>query len=124
MMLPAGLVRQESERHNTAKETVAMFNYSFVEEGGTTLIIDLEGEFDTTGAQTVQAALESYNVAAVEKIVFDLAKVTLMASSGLRVIFYAKDKIRSTMTVELKGAQGLVAKVIKMSGIQKFVTVT
>jgi len=101
-----------------------MFNYSFVEEGGTTLIIDLEGEFDTTGAQTVQAALESYNVAAVEKIVFDLAKVTLMASSGLRVIFYAKDKIRSTMTVELKGAQGLVAKVIKMSGIQKFVTVT
>ncbi|MGV8124225.1 MAG: STAS domain-containing protein [Candidatus Xenobiia bacterium LiM19] len=102
-----------------------MFNYRFVEEEeGKVLILDLEGEFDTAGAQTVQDRLESYNVTAVEKIVFDLAKVTLMASSGLRVIFYAKDKMKSTMKVELKGAQGLVAKVIKMSGISKFVDVT
>ncbi len=102
-----------------------MFNYRFVEEEeGKALIIDLEGEFDTAGAQTVQDKLESYDIKDVAKIVFDLAKVTLMASSGLRVIFFARDKIKENMKVELKGAQGLVAKVIKMSGIHKFVDIT
>lgn len=102
-----------------------MFNFSFEEkEEGKLLIIDLEGEFDTGAAQTVQDRLESYDVKKVLKIVFDLSKATLMASSGLRVIFFARDKIKDNMKVELKGAQGLVAKVIKMSGISKFVEVT
>lgn len=106
------------------KENAGMFNYRFLdEEEGKTLIMDLEGEFDTAGAQTVQDKLGSRNLEKVERIVFDLSKVTLMASSGLRVIFYAKDKIREDMKVELKGAQGLVARVIKMSGINKFVDI-
>ncbi len=101
-----------------------MFDYRFVEEDeGKTLILDLEGEFDTVGAQNLQEKLEAHNQDNIEKIVFDLAKVTLMASSGLRVVFYAKDKIRDGMAVELRGAQNLVAKVIKMSGINKFVTI-
>ena len=97
-----------------------MFNYQFLEDGKV-LTIDLEGEFDTVGAQAVQDKLEHYNVESIEKIVFDLAKATLMASSGIRVIFYAKDKLKDNMQVELKDAQGLVEKVIKMSGIYKFV---
>jgi anti-anti-sigma factor len=102
----------------------AMFHFKFIEqENGNTLLIDLEGEFDTAGAQKVQEQLEAYNVEEVDRVIFDLTRVTLMASSGLRVIFYAKDKIRKNMCVQLKGAQGLVAKVLKMSGINKFVDV-
>lgn len=102
-----------------------MFDFRFVEEEkGAVLVIDLEGDFDTIGAQKVQEKLESYNAQNVLKVIFDLAKVTLMASSGLRVIFFARDKIKENMKVELKGAQGLVAKVLKMSGIHKFVEIT
>jgi len=100
-----------------------MFNYNFVEEGKT-LTINIEGEFDTGAAQTVQDKLETYKDKEISKIIFDLSKATIMASSGLRVIFYAKDKLKDTIPVELKGAQGLVAKVIKMSGISKFVEIT
>ena len=101
-----------------------MFNYSFiVEEQGKGLTIDLEGEFDTDAAQTLQDDLKSYEIKDISKIIFDLTKVSMMASSGLRVIFYAKDKIKGDMKVELKGANGLVSKVIKMSGISKFVDV-
>jgi len=92
-------------------------------EGEKLLTINIEGEFDTGAAQKVQDDLGHYKDKAIEKIVFDLSKATLMASSGLRVIFYAKDKLKEKMNVELKGAQGLVAKVIKMSGISKFVKV-
>lgn len=101
-----------------------MFNYNFIEkEEGTTLLIDLEGEFDTAGAQEVQSRLESYNTDKINKVIFGLEKVTLMASSGLRVIFYAKDKIKEEMKVELYKPKDLVAKIIKMSGMHKFVDV-
>ncbi len=100
-----------------------MFNYNFTNANKDELIITLEGEFDTAGAQSVQEKLEAYDIKKIEKIIFDLTNATIMASSGLRVIFFAKDKIKENMKVELKGAQGLVAKVIKMSGIKKFVDV-
>lgn len=101
-----------------------MINYRFTtEEEGRTLILALEGEFDTTGAQGVQDQLVPAVGPEVQRIVFDLSGVTLMASSGLRVIFFARDKIRQGMKVELRGARDLVAKVIRMSGIGQFVDV-
>ncbi len=101
-----------------------MFNYRFEEDGpGKRLTIIIEGEFDTGAAQVVQDALEPFREKDMDRIVFDLSGATLMASSGLRVIFYAKDKLKDSMAVELKGATGLVARVIHMSGIGKFVEV-
>ena len=100
-----------------------MFEYKLIKQSKGILIIDLKGDFDTSAAQTVQNDMESYNFESITKIIFNLAQVTLMASSGLRVIFFAKDKIKDDMIVELKGAQGLVAKVLKMSGIKKFVDI-
>ena len=69
-------------------------------------------------------ALQSHDLKEVEKIVFEMSKVTLMASLGLRVILMARDKLKGDISVELKGAQGLVAKVIQMSGIGKLVDLT
>ncbi len=100
-----------------------MFEYKIIEQGKGILNINLKGDFDTSAAQTVQNEMESYDYENITKVVFNLTHVTLMASSGLRVIFYAKDKIKDDMIVELKGAQGLVAKVLKMSGIKKFVDI-
>jgi len=101
-----------------------MFNYRFEEDGpGKLLSIIIEGEFDTGGAQVVQDALEPFREKEITRIIFDLSGATLMASSGLRVIFYAKDRLKDSMAVELRGATGLVARVIHMSGIGKFVEV-
>ena len=99
-----------------------MFNHRF-EEKDKILTIIIEGAFDTGAAQKVQAELETYKEKDISQVIFDLSKATLMASSGLRVIFYARDKLKKGMKVQLKGATGLVAKVIKMSGIKKFVEI-
>ncbi len=100
-----------------------MFVYKLVEHDKYTLIIDLKGEFDTNAAHLVQRDMESYCYKNITKIVFDLTHVTLLASSAHSTIFYAKDKIKDYMVVELKGARGLVAKVLKMSGIKHFVNI-
>ncbi len=100
-----------------------MFEYKLIEQSKNILVVDLKGAFDTSAAQTVLTEMESYNYENINKIIFKLSQVTLMASTGLRVIFFAKGKIKEDMIVELKGAQKLVAKVIKMSGIRKFVDI-
>jgi len=67
--------------------------------------------------------LESYDCKEISTIVFDLSKTSLMASTGLRVIFYADSRIKDDMKVEIRGAQGLVAKVLKMSGVDKIIKI-
>ncbi|MCK5685130.1 STAS domain-containing protein [bacterium] len=100
-----------------------MFNYSFEEKGDNTLEISIEGGFDTDSANKVMTDLQSYDCKEINFIVFDLSKASFMASSGLRVIFYAETRIKDDMKVEIRGAQGLVAKVLKMSGVDKLIKI-
>ena len=45
-----------------------------------------------------------------------------MASSGLRVLFYAKTKIKENIIVKVYTEKELVIKLIKMSGMSKFIS--
>jgi len=99
-----------------------MFNYE-INRKENILEIIVEGEFDTEGAKKLQDDLENYIENNILSVKFDLSKTTAMASSGLRVIYYAKEFIKKDMQVDVVGAQGLVMKVIKMSGMSNFVNV-
>ena len=99
-----------------------MFSYK-INKNENKLEIVVEGEFDTEGANKLQTELESYNYDNVSSIKFDLSETAMMASSGLRVIYFTKDSIKKDMQVDVSGAKNLVLNVIKMSGISKFVNV-
>ncbi len=98
--------------------------YNIKEKNRSELVIEIKGEFDSIMAGELQPELESYSNKTINNITFDLAETVFIASSGLRVIIIAKDKIGSDMNVNIANAKGIVLDTIKMCGINKFINVT
>jgi anti-anti-sigma factor len=98
-----------------------MFNYK-INKKENALEIIVEGKFDTEGAKKLQDDLENHIENDISSIKFDLSKTTMIASSGLRVFYFAKD-YKEDMQVDIVGAHGLVMKIIKTSGITHFINV-
>ncbi|MDD2706958.1 MAG: STAS domain-containing protein [Verrucomicrobiae bacterium] len=99
-----------------------MFNYHFQEGPEKTLVIVMAGELDTLAAQPIQKEIELYKGKNYEKVLFEMSNLTYMASSGLRVIFYAQKNLGENVKIEIKGAKELVAKILQISGMSKYVT--
>ena len=99
-----------------------MFSYRFEESADQTLMIVVEGKLDTPAAEELQQEVERYKGRGFEKIVFETSKLSYMASSGIRVIFFAFKYLGNNPQMEIIGASGLVAQILKMSGMSKFVT--
>ena len=87
------------------------------------LYIDVEGEFDTILARELQTELEAYIDKGIKNIDFDLAKVTHIASSGLRVMIFARERMGDKINVSVLNPKGIVLDVLKMSGIDNFIKV-
>ena len=85
------------------------------------IIVEIEGEFDAVLAKKMQEELENIECRSVEKIIFDLSETEHMASSGLRVIIFAEERLNPGNVI-IKNPQDFVMEIIKMSGIDAFVT--
>ena len=89
-----------------------------------TLFINVDNEFDTILAKNLQKNLEEkYKKEGLEKIIFDLSKTTHIASSGLRVMIFARERLGKQIKVSVLNAKGIVLDVFKMSGIDNFIDV-
>jgi anti-anti-sigma factor len=95
--------------------------YSINEEGGK-VFVEVTGEFDAILAKEVQNALEKCRDREIDAVAFDFKNTTHIASSGLRVIIFARERIRPGIQVSIVEARDIVLDVIKMSGIDSFVT--
>ena len=93
-----------------------------IKEDGRKLVVEVTGEFDAVLAKEVQNALENLRDQEIEAVAFDFKNTIHIASSGLRVIIFARERIKPGIQVSIVEARDIVLDVIKMSGIDSFVT--
>ena len=93
-----------------------MDNYTITEEADV-LKIMISGDFTANVAATVQEKLEGYRDHGIAKVVFDFKEMTFLASSGLRVLIFAKKRIKEGIEVDIVNAGTAAQKILKMSGL-------
>lgn len=98
------------------------FEYSVSNENGI-LNVYLKGFLDASNAVGLMEEMKKYVGISVTRIVFHAKELEYIASSGLRVIIYTKQKIGYEAEVILKEPQAAVISVFEMSGLINFVTI-
>ena len=83
----------------------------------------LGGKLDATNALAFQDELKKLIGQDVSKIVFFFEDLEYIASAGLRVMIFAKQRIGINAQVYVVGAQQTVLDVVKMSGLDTFMTI-
>lgn len=78
--------------------------------------ITLEGELDASVANKFKETVEKAAAESPTRLVLFMNKLTFMASAGLRVLIFAKQKMGETVDVYVVGAQGPVLNTLQMSG--------
>jgi anti-anti-sigma factor len=84
---------------------------------------ELAGKLDATDAQGLQTELKKFAGQKIAKLIFFAKDLEYISSAGLRVIIFAKQKIGVDAQLFLIGAQEPILKVIKMSGLDNFMTI-
>ena len=84
---------------------------------------ELAGKLDANDAQGLQTELKKYAGQKIAKLVFFAKDLEYISSAGLRVIIFAKQKIGVDAQLFMIAAQEPILKVIKMSGLDNFMTI-
>ena len=81
-------------------------------------IATLEGELDGLVADTFRQAVNSLASQNPNRLVLDMKKLDFMASAGLRVLAFARQKMGSEVDIYLIGVNDSVRETIVMTGFQ------
>lgn len=92
-------------------------NLALDTEGDVTSIT-LDGELDASVADRFREAVETAAAAAPSRLVLHMEKLQFMASAGLRILIFAKQKMGERVGIYVVGAQGPVLRTIELSGFQ------
>jgi anti-anti-sigma factor len=85
--------------------------------------IELSGKLDAASAPLLQDEMRKLIGQEVRDLVFVAKDLEYIASAGLRVIIFAKQKIGADTKIYFIGAQEAVLNVIKMSGLDNFLAI-
>ncbi len=85
--------------------------------------VELCGRLDATNAPLLQEELKKLIGRKIAHLVFLAKDLEYISSAGLRVMIFAKQKIGVDAHAYLVGAQDAVLSVIKMSGLDNFLTI-
>jgi len=85
--------------------------------------IEISGRLDTSNAPRLYEKLKNLEGQPVSRLIFYAKDMEYIASSGLRVIIFAKQKIGVDAQVYLIGATEAVLDVIKMTGLDNFMII-
>jgi anti-sigma B factor antagonist len=83
--------------------------------------ITLDGELDRTSAPTFQKSVEEAAAAQVKRLVLRMEGLSYMASAGLRVLVFAKQKMGAGVDIYMVGVTEEVAETIKATGFHNSV---
>jgi anti-anti-sigma factor len=97
------------------------FDISFRMDGKTAKMI-LTGELDAASAPLFKTTIEKAAAEAPTTLLLELSKLQYMASAGLRVLIFAKQKLGVATEVQIAGAQPAVIQTINMTGFNRSVT--
>ena len=92
-----------------------------LEIDGDTVKITLKGELDSAVAGEFKDVVEQAAEANPAKLVLFMSELSFMASAGLRVIIFAKQKMGADVKIYVIGASGPVLNTLQMSGFDKAV---
>jgi len=87
-----------------------------VEEGPGEATITLSGELDAAAAPQFKAAIEQVAAAKPQRLVLLMNQLEFMASAGLRVLIFARQKMGPGVSLYVVGSHGPVLNTLKMSG--------
>ncbi len=85
--------------------------------------IELIGRLDANNAPALQDELKKLVGQPVKRLVFFAKNLEYISSAGLRAIIFAKQKIGAEARVFLIGAPEAILSVIKMSGLDTFMSI-
>jgi len=91
------------------------FNIS-VEERPGEATITLAGELDAAAAPQFREVIEKVAEAKPLRLVLMMGEVEFMASAGLRVLIFARQKMGAGVSLYVIGSRGPVLSTLKMSG--------
>ena len=99
-----------------------MDNQFEVKQEGAILTIVLGNELATANAPALMDELNKYRDKSIEKVVFDATNLTYIASSGIRTIIFAKQKLGSNPAIEFVNCAKDIRDVFEMTGIQDYIS--
>ena len=99
-----------------------MENQFEVKQEGSILAIVLGEELATANAPALMDALNQYRDKGIEKVVFDATDLKYIASSGIRTIIFAKQKLGSNPAIEFVNCAKDIRDVFEMTGIQDYIS--
>jgi len=94
-----------------------------VKEGPGEATITLSGELDAATAPQFKEAIEKVAEAKPQRLVLLMGDLQFMASAGLRVLIFARQKMGAGVALYVVGSHGPVLNTLKMSGFHHSVHV-
>ncbi len=83
--------------------------------------ISLSGELDAAAAGELKRAVEEVAAREPRALVLVMKELTFMASAGLRVLIFAKQKMGGGVTLTLVGCGEAVRETLELSGFARSV---
>ena len=88
-----------------------------VSKNGTALIITLGRDLITSNAPVLQEELAKFMGENIEKVVFDASELMALSSSGLRVIYFAKQRLGNKPEIVFVNCAKEIYNTLKMIGL-------
>ena len=85
--------------------------------------ITLRGELDAASAPQFKELVEKASADGPQRLVLFVKELSFMASAGLRVLIFARQKMGADVVIYVVGAQGPVRNTLEMSGFHRSVVV-
>lgn len=82
----------------------------------TVAMITLTGSLDASSANRFKEVIEEAAIQKPSRLVLMMADLEFLASAGLRVLIFAKQKIGAGVDIYVVGSQGPVLGTLEMSG--------
>ncbi|OUO55534.1 hypothetical protein B5F77_01385 [Parabacteroides sp. An277] len=99
-----------------------MDNQFTVQQDGNMLSIVLGEQLTTNNAPALMEELNQYKGKGIEKVVFDATKLAYIASSGIRTIIFAKQKLGGNPVIEFVNCGADIRSVFEMTGLQNYIS--
>ena len=88
-----------------------------IAQNGTALVITLGRSLNTTNAPALQDELAKFMGEAIEKVVFDASELLSLSSSGLRVVYFAKQRLGQHPEIVFVNCAKEIYSTLKMIGL-------
>ncbi len=88
---------------------------------GSMVSIALVGELDATSAGAFKSEIDKALGQAPRSLVLEVKDLTFMASAGLRVLIYAKQKLGTGVSLYVVAPQEAILSTLRMTGFDKSV---